>query len=107
MLAVQGHRCAICGVHEDDVDVTRTGGRPRKDGQVMAKAALSVDHDHSCCASNVSCGRCVRSLLCPDCNRIVGAFKDDVERMRLAIAYVEHHRARGGVEIEHTSSNIT
>lgn len=29
-----------------------------------SRVALSVDHDHACCSGPVSCGKCVRGLLC-------------------------------------------
>ena len=53
LYAAQGGRCAICQ--------RSTGQRKR----------LAVDHDHRCCPGPVSCGRCVRGLLCGPCNRDV------------------------------------
>lgn len=50
---------------------------------------LSVDHDHSCCSGPTSCGKCVRGLLCENCNRGLGSFKDSVENFNKAISYLE------------------
>ena len=50
--------------------------------------ALSVDHDHSCCAGRKSCGKCVRGLLCNKCNQGIGYFNDNVERLEAALAYL-------------------
>lgn len=43
---------------------------------------MSVDHDHSCCPSRMSCcGRCVRGLLCRECNSAAGFLNDDATRI--------------------------
>lgn len=33
---------------------------------------LVVDHDHSCCPTRETCGRCLRGLLCSPCNLKLG-----------------------------------
>jgi Recombination endonuclease VII len=50
LVEAQGGVCAICGeTHED-------GSR------------LHIDHDHSCCPGPITCGLCIRGLLCRKCN---------------------------------------
>lgn len=71
MMEAQGGTCAICGG-------VNANGR-----------ALSVDHDHACCPGKESCGSCVRSLLCGDCNMGLGKFRDDPELLRAAIDYLK------------------
>jgi len=36
---------------------------------------LSVDHDHSCCPGEHSCGKCIRGFLCRTCNFAEGLLK--------------------------------
>ncbi len=56
MLTEQGGVCDLCKKVED---------------------VFCVDHDHSCCPGNKSCGRCLRGLLCSDCNLALGKFGSD------------------------------
>lgn len=72
----QGSRCAIC---------QRATGATRK---------LAVDHDHSCCAGPTSCGKCVRSLLCKPCNRMLGHMRDDPEMAERAAEYLRNPPGR-------------
>lgn len=82
MYEAQGGRCAACGG-------TGSGeyGFDRK--------ALVIDHDHSCCPGTRQqtriCGRCVRGLLCQQCNIALGMVNDSVDRLRALIAYVVSH----------------
>lgn len=48
-----------------------------------------VDHDHSCCEGEKSCGKCIRQLLCPSCNLALGNMRDDPQRLRAAADYLE------------------
>ena len=48
-----------------------------------------VDHDHKCCPGNKSCGRCVRGLLCRNCNRALGLLKDSPELLKNLAAWLE------------------
>jgi hypothetical protein len=50
---------------------------------------LSVDHDHSCCPGNTSCGKCTRGLLCSHCNKTLGMVNDDVNILQDMIDYLQ------------------
>jgi Recombination endonuclease VII len=73
--------CAICGLQTEKDSTDR-------------KARLYVDHDHSCCEGGnaMTCGNCVRDLLCWWCNSGLGLFKDDPARLRDAAIYLERHQ---------------
>lgn len=49
---------------------------------------FGVDHDHECCPGEFSCGKCVRGLLCCNCNHGLGNFADNVEYLSSAITYL-------------------
>ena len=72
----QGGKCAICR--------RATGARKR----------LSTDHDHKCCAGPKSCGKCVRSLCCSACNRMLGHIRDDPEIAERIIHYLHYPPGR-------------
>jgi hypothetical protein len=55
LLLSQGGHCALCQVVQGD-----------------DKRRMAVDHDHECCSGTRSCGKCLRGILCADCNRKVG-----------------------------------
>lgn len=50
ILASQGGHCKFCDATEN----------------------LCVDHDHKCCNGEKSCGKCVRFILCPSHNVLLG-----------------------------------
>ena len=75
----QGGRCYGC---------RRATGTGRK--------KLSVDHDHSCCPGPISCGKCVRGLLCTPCNKgVLGHLRDEVAAFERFIEYLKNPPARG------------
>lgn len=69
----QKNRCALCGRKERHIS-PHTGKRQ----------TLSVDHDHK---TNQ-----VRTLLCGDCNRGLGMFKEDLVLLRKAIRYLQKYK---------------
>jgi hypothetical protein len=53
---------------------------------------LAVDHDRTCCPGNKSCGKCVRELLCVNCNQGLGKFKESEEFLYKASEYLKRWR---------------
>lgn len=53
-----------------------------------------VDHDHACCPDKGrSCGKCIRGLLCPGCNLLLGHAGESIERLESAIRYLKKWKA--------------
>lgn len=50
--------------------------------------AIHIDHDHSCCSGSWSCGKCVRGLLCSNCNTAIGLLKDNKTLLLESIKYL-------------------
>lgn len=61
LLKQQNGLCFLCEQPETRID-------PRT-GLVMN---LAIDHDRKCCPGLKSCGKCIRGLLCTDCNTCLG-----------------------------------
>lgn len=53
---------------------------------------LCVDHDHTCCSGEKSCGACVRGVLCDKHNTGIAKFDDDPEALLAAIEYLNAHQ---------------
>ena len=69
LLSGQGGRCAICG-------------EPPKEKR------LHVDHDHDCCSGRKSCGSCIRGLLCPSCNTMLGKIERKPDILESTVRYL-------------------
>lgn len=52
--------------------------------------SLHVDHDHNCCHSEVTCGKCVRGILCSKCNKAV----DKYERGKMRADYPDLEKVK-------------
>ena len=75
--------CEICGL---DLRQLRTDSRGR------SRYSYAVDHDHSCCPGNKSCGKCLGGLLCQKCNVALGYLGDDPKRVMAAARYLARSR---------------
>jgi hypothetical protein len=72
--------CAICA------------GPPTGPGAIHG--TLNIDHDHSCCSGAFSCGKCIRGLLCGNCNTAIGLLKDNIEVVYIVANYLENNGTR-------------
>jgi chromosome segregation ATPase len=50
---------------------------------------LVVDHDHSCCPDKITCGMCIRGLICNQCNLIVGIIENSEDIVNSAKKYIK------------------
>jgi hypothetical protein len=62
LLSLQRHACMLCG--KPETYINPRSSEPQR---------LSIDHNHSCCPPDSShrvksCGKCIRSFLCRECN---------------------------------------
>lgn len=56
---------------------------------------LAIDHDHSCCPGNDSCGKCVRGVLCRSCNLTLGGMEKGsvgASQVKGLVRYMEEGR---------------
>ena len=75
MFESQNGLCYICGQSESSSN----------------KKRLCVDHNHDCCGKTKACDKCVRKLLCFQCNVALGAAKDNIQVLKNMIEYLEEH----------------
>lgn len=51
--------------------------------------ATNIDHDHNCCPTPRSCGKCVRGMLCHNCNSALGLLKDNRQNIIGLLEYID------------------
>ncbi len=74
LLERQDYRCLICQ-------------------RYLSEGNRTIDHDHNCCPGNTSCGKCVRGILCKNCNAGLGMFKDNPVFLLGAVRYLQSFEA--------------
>ena len=52
------------------------------------KEATHIDHDHKCCPDQYSCGKCVRGILCHNCNSALGLLGDNKDKVNKLFNYI-------------------
>lgn len=82
----------LYGAPSDDIGtlITQQNGRCKCCGGEPGARGFHIDHDHARHEARLPS---YRGLLCHGCNVGLGAFGDDVERLRRAVAYLELDRA--------------
>lgn len=71
ILLVQDYKCCIC----------QTVFEKSKD--------THLDHDHNCCPTQNSCGKCIRGALCGHCNKGLGLFRENADNLLRAYKYLK------------------
>lgn len=59
-----------------------------RDSRGRMRGHHAIDHDHSCCSGPISCGDCIRGLLCQNCNAGLGYLKEDLGILTRAYDYL-------------------
>ena len=75
ILISQNNKCKICGL-----DISNYN------------AYLAIDHDHNCCPGEITCGKCIRGLLCRNCNQMLGNAKDSIDVLKNGVLYLETYK---------------
>jgi len=73
--------CAICGKVQE-----RKALKHYREGSY-----LEVDHNHKCCSGKITCGKCIRGLLCGRCNRKLAVLEDE-EFFTKAVEYLNRYK---------------
>lgn len=80
MILEQDNACKLCGC------------------TFTSKATINVDHDHAHCPGKMTCGECVRGLLCITCNTRLGAI-ENADWMQAAVDYLNAYTNLPSVDI--------
>ena len=72
LIEKQNNSCAACFTSFEDI--------PDRN--------IHIDHDHECCPSNKGCRKCIRGILCWNCNAALGMLKDDIVRVHAIGKYL-------------------
>lgn len=64
----------------------------KKDFDLEDTRNIAIDHNHTCCPTSErkTCGNCIRSALCIQCNTALGMVYEDVETLKAMINYIEN-----------------
>lgn len=73
--------CEICGIRFEVLN-----------GSPYDQTAMCIDHDHNCCSTNYTCGKCVRGVLCRNCNSMIGFARDQTDRLAQGMRYLEERK---------------
>lgn len=68
LLARQNNCCALC--------------------TIQFTSTPHIDHDRTCCNKVGSCGKCIRGLLCRNCNVGIGMLRDSPILLEKAVTYI-------------------
>lgn len=84
LLTQQNYACP-CGVHFG-LEIFPAGRR----------RPWAIDHDHTCCSGQKSCGKCVRGILCNRCNQVLGMLDEDPRLLpEFLILYLNKYKSVG------------
>lgn len=53
------------------------------------RLATNIDHNHSCCKGQRSCGKCIRGILCNQCNTALGLLQDSRQKIKNLLQYIK------------------
>lgn len=88
-----GHIARCYGVNVDWYDQQRSLGC-----QICGSTIdrFTIDHDHRCCSGEITCGKCVRGVICRQCNLMLGGAKDQIEILQAGINYLMSRALKEG-----------
>jgi hypothetical protein len=85
ILVSQGDRCKICFIKQSETE-----------------KIFQIDHDHECCPGLITCGKCIRGILCFTCNNMLGSAQDNPTLLINAARYLsEYKEDNGGPSTSH------